>query len=141
MPGHTIGQLAKLAGVPTSTVRYYERRGLMRPAARGRGDYRRYDAAALERLRFIRSAQATGFTLKDVTELLALTASDELPCDDVTATTRKRLAEVRQRIRELRRFEAVLTRALKSCCTGATIDLCRDISRLRGEKDACPACP
>lgn len=139
MPGHTIGQLAKLAGVPTSTVRYYERRGLLRATPRRRGDYRRYEQPAVDRLRFIRAAQATGFSLKDVAELLALTTSDELPCDDITTVTKKRLAEVRQRIRELRHVEAVLAKSLKSCCNGEELDLCRELTRLQGRQPACPA--
>jgi DNA-binding transcriptional MerR regulator len=142
MPGHTIGQLARRAGVPVSTVRYYERRGLLRPERRTRGNYRFYDDAALERLRFIRSAQATGFSLKDIEELLGLVASDDLPCDDVTAVTKKRLAEVRLRLRELRHVEAVLAKSLKSCCKGEDIDLCRDIGRLQGRPKPCEEiCP
>jgi DNA-binding transcriptional MerR regulator len=135
-PTHTIGQLARQAGVPVSTVRYYERRGLLRPDGRTAGNYRHYRQAALDRLRFIRSAQATGFSLRDIEELLGLSASDELPCDDVTAVTKKRLAEVRQRLRELRHVESVLARSLRSCCKGEEIDLCRDIGRLQGRDAA-----
>lgn len=67
--GHTIGRLAGVAGVPVSTVRYYERAGLLRPEARTGGNYRFYGPASLARLRFIRAAQATGFGLKDIQEL------------------------------------------------------------------------
>jgi DNA-binding transcriptional MerR regulator len=138
MPGHTIGQLARSAGVPTSTVRYYERRGLLRPDARRRGDYRHYGQPALDRLRFIRTAQATGFSLKDVEELLGLTTADELPCDDITSVTKKRLAEVRARIRQLRHVEAALAKALRSCCKGEDVDLCREVARLQGREPQRP---
>ena len=57
-PPLTIGQLAHATGVPTSTVRYYERVGLFKPDARTRSNYRSYSARAVERLRFIRAAQA-----------------------------------------------------------------------------------
>ena len=67
---YTIGQLARAAGVPTSTVRYYERIGLVRPAGRTAGNYRVYGEEALECLRFIRAAQATGFALEDISALL-----------------------------------------------------------------------
>ncbi len=66
----TIGELAKAAGVPTSTVRYYERAGILRPSGRSAGNYRVYSKSELERLRFIRAAQATGFTLDDIKSLL-----------------------------------------------------------------------
>lgn len=131
MPGHTISQLARSAGVPTSTVRYYERRGLLRPDGRTGGNYRHYRQPALERLRFIRTAQATGFSLKDIEELLGLTRSGHSPCEDVTTVTQKRLAEVRQRIRELRQVEAVLARSLRCCCKGDDLDLCREVGRLQ----------
>ena len=57
---YTIGQLARAAGLPTSTLRYYERAGLLEPTGRSEGNYRLYGEEALERLRFIRAAQATG---------------------------------------------------------------------------------
>jgi MerR family mercuric resistance operon transcriptional regulator len=146
-PRHlTIGQLAKEAGVPTSTVRFYERRGLLEPDARTRSNYRAYTAGSADRLKFIRAAQATGFSLKDIRGLLSLTHSDDPPCDDVVALTGKRLAEVRARIRELRHVEKVLARSLETCCTGQLPDLCEDITRLKGpgarpcnDGDACRA--
>ena len=61
----SIGELAQDVGVPTSTVRFYERKGLLRPAGRTDGNHRYYDAAALARLRFIRTAHDAGFTLQD----------------------------------------------------------------------------
>ena len=64
---YTIGRLAKAADVPVSTVRYYEQRGLMEPDERTRSSYRIYSPEALRRLRFIRAAQSSGFTLKDST--------------------------------------------------------------------------
>lgn len=132
--GFTIGQLARAAGVPTSTVRFYERNGLMKPDARSGANYRQYGPESLDRLRFIRSAQATGFSLQDIAELLTLTHADEPPCDDVIALTEKRLCEVRGRIKELRRVERVLAHSLKTCCKGDGPDLCDAITRLAGRR-------
>jgi DNA-binding transcriptional MerR regulator len=130
--GYTIGQLASSAGVRTSTVRFYERAGLLKPDGRTGGNYRHYGEPALARLRFIRSAQATGFSLEDVRELLSLTGSDEIPCDDVLTLTRQRLAQVRRKIGELRRVEKGLARSLAGCCSGQGPDLCDQVTRLRG---------
>lgn len=58
-----IGEIAALAGVPTATVRYYERRGLIAAPARSRAGYRQYGLETARRLRFIKRAQALGFTL------------------------------------------------------------------------------
>lgn len=84
---YTIGQVAQVAGVPTSTLRYYERIGLLQAAGRIAGNYRRYGMEALEQLRFIRAAQATGFSLEDVTALLQLRDAPASACQDVQVRT------------------------------------------------------
>jgi MerR family mercuric resistance operon transcriptional regulator len=132
MEAFTIGQLAKSAGVPTSTLRYYERSGLLKPDARTGGNYRAYGERSLDRLKFIRSAKATGFCLDDIRELLSLTHNDDPPCDEVINLTKTRLTEVRRRIKELRHVEKVLAKSLVSCCTGNDPDLCQEVVRLSG---------
>lgn len=106
----TIGQLADGAGVPASTVRYYERAGLLRPSARSASNYRLYSSEDLHRLRFIRAAQATGFSLDDIRELLR-----PAPCGRVQARIEGRLGEVAGRIRELQHVRRVLEAALAVC--------------------------
>jgi MerR family mercuric resistance operon transcriptional regulator len=73
----TIGGLARAAGVGVETVRYYQRRGLLPEPARPPGEVRRYSGEDVKRLKFIRSAQAAGFTLNEIGELIALDASDD----------------------------------------------------------------
>jgi len=73
-----IGTLAKKAGVKIDTVRYYERSRLLAPRTRLASGYRRYTELELARLRFIRRAQMLGFTLKEVRELLALSAQRDV---------------------------------------------------------------
>src|SRR5439155_24299185 len=92
---YTIGQLARAGDVPTSTVRFYERRGLVEPDARTPSGYRSYTPQSLERLRFIRAAQATGFSLKDIREMLGLTHSEQPPCEEVAGLIDHRLADIR----------------------------------------------
>ncbi|HEY7118494.1 MAG TPA: MerR family transcriptional regulator [Tepidisphaeraceae bacterium] len=130
---YTIGGLGRAAGVPTTTIRYYERSGLLKPDHRTAGNYRAYTEAALERLRFIRAAQATGFSLHDVEEMLQLTYSSDPPCAELVALMKRRLGEVRQRVRELRRVERTLARSLDDCCKGGR-DWCEEIQRLKGER-------
>jgi MerR family mercuric resistance operon transcriptional regulator len=137
----TIGQLARVAGVPVSTVRFYERRGLLKPDARTGSNYRAYSARTAERLKFIRAAQATGFSLKDIREMLALTDTQGPPCDEVAALIQHRLDDVKQRLRELRRVDRTLSLALKSCCRGGA-DWCNEIERLKhGTPTACTVPP
>ena len=106
----TIGQLAEAAGVPTSTIRYYERARLLKPSARSASNYRLYSESDLERLRFIRAAQATGFTLDHVTKILR-----PAPCASVQRLIEERLAEVTKRMKELRHVQKVLRASLDEC--------------------------
>lgn len=113
---YTIGQLAKEAGVPTTTVRYYERRGLLRPPSRvGSGKYRSYGEDDLEQLRFIRAAQAAGFVLEDVATLLGLRDGNTTPCKEVQTLIETRLGDVAQRVADLQRVEGVLKKSLRMC--------------------------
>jgi MerR family mercuric resistance operon transcriptional regulator len=72
----TIGGLSAAGGVGVETVRFYQRRGLLRSPTRN-GGVRRYDSSDVRRLRFIRQAQAAGFTLAEIKELLALDAGED----------------------------------------------------------------
>ncbi|OJW28349.1 MAG: hypothetical protein BGO49_14465 [Planctomycetales bacterium 71-10] len=112
---YTIGELARLAGVPTSTLRYYERAGLLKPSSRSEGNYRLYGERDLERLRFIRAAQATGFALDDVTALLDHRHATASSCHEVQELIRHRLEEVERRMADLRHVEEVLKGALATC--------------------------
>ena len=112
---YTIGQLARAVGVPISTVRYYERVGLLRPAGRTGGNYRLYREEAVERLRFIRAAQATGFTLEDVTALLQLREGTAGICEDVQTLVEDRLSDLEKRMTDLRLVQRVLKTTLKRC--------------------------
>ena len=121
----TIGQLAEAAGVPTSTVRYYERANLLEPSGRSPSNYRLYSPSDLERLRFIRAAQATGFTLDDVTKLLR-----PAPCGSVQHLIEDRLEEVGERMRELRHVQNVLRGALAECQGHAATGRCKVVDDL-----------
>jgi MerR family mercuric resistance operon transcriptional regulator len=112
----TIGQLARVAGVPSSTLRYYERIGLLRPTGRTEGNYRLYEEEALERLKFIRAAHAMGFALSDVAVLLNHLHSTSASCRKVQALIAERLLEVESRMADLQHIQAVLK---------ATFDRCR----------------
>ena len=102
---YTIGRLAKAAGIPTSTVRYYERRGILRAVSRTGHNYRKYDARSLSRLRFIRAAQDTGFSLDDIGALLALRDGDSEACGNVRQIISNRLTAIREQIEQLQQIE------------------------------------
>ena len=108
-----IGTLAKRAGVGIDTVRYYERTGLLAPSKRLASGYRRYGDLELSRLRFIRRAQALGFTLKEVRELLALSAQRDV--GRVKRSAQAKLVDVERRIAELEKVRDGLSTLIAAC--------------------------
>ena len=118
----TIAGLARTAGVGIETVRYYQRRRLLptpdRPHGAGQaGGIRRYDENDVRRLRFIRSAQAAGFTLEQIGELLALDATEDRA--RARELARERIAALDARIAELEHARASLQRLAHECSTGS----------------------
>ncbi len=109
----TIGRVAKTAGVPASTLRYYEREGLLDAPVRTAAGYRMYDDQAVERLRFIRAAQAVGFTLDDIRTLLRLDSHES--CGHVQKLLERRIGEVDRKMAELRYVRSALGKALTQC--------------------------
>lgn len=112
----TISAAAQEAGVGVETIRYYERRGLIRQPP-SKGGYRQYPETTIRQIRFIRESQRLGFSLTEIEELLALAASEDTTCGDVCAATEHKLAEVRGRIATLQRLERELEAMLcaKDC--------------------------
>lgn len=116
-PGRTIGQLAKAAGVGVETVRYYQRRGLLKqPLTPSTAGFRRYDEGALQLLRYIRMAQGFGLSLRDIEDLLRRSFDiDRSFCHAVQETVAAKLAKVRQELAALQQLEAELQICLASC--------------------------
>lgn len=127
---YTISQLARAADVPTSTVRYYERIGLLTPEDRSSGNYRLYGNESLRRLNFIRAAQATGFTLDDVKELLGKPNDRQPPCNEVQALIEERLVDIKKRLEDLRHVQQVLEASLKQCQQTESTGCCHVIQSL-----------
>jgi MerR family transcriptional regulator, mercuric resistance operon regulatory protein len=119
--GLTIGKLADAAGVHLETVRYYERIGLMPEPGRTAGGYRSYGAGHARRLSFIRRARELGFGIEEIKTLLELAEPGHAPCADVRALTMTHLANVRDKISDLRRLESILTKTVDQCSGDGTL--------------------
>ena len=132
--GLTIGELAARAGVTPEAIRYYEREGVVPPAARGgAGRYRKYGEADLERLRFIRRARDLGFSLDEVRELLVLADGDPArPCAEVDRIARAHLAAVDAKLVQLTALRAELDRVIGDCAGGVPVAECRILGALSG---------
>ncbi|MBU6417512.1 MAG: Hg(II)-responsive transcriptional regulator [Xanthomonadaceae bacterium] len=119
----TIGRMADAVGVNIETIRFYQRKGLLREPGRPAGGIRRYEQADAARVKFIKSAQRLGFTLEEIGQLLRL--DDGMQCSAAAQLASRHLDEVRLRLRNLSRIEAALAQLLEQC------------GRHRGEVD-CP---
>lgn len=112
---YTISQLARAVGVPTTTLRYYERIALLRPEDRTGANYRLYGDESLRRVRFVRAAQAIGFALDDIRALLGERDDTTLSCREVQALIEARLSDVEKRLKDLRHVQRALKTTLAKC--------------------------
>ena len=131
-----IGALAKRTGVGIDTIRYYEREGLLPAPRRRASGYRDYDAASVERLRFVRRAKALGFTLDEIRELLSLAGDRERGVHGVKQRAQERLAEVERRIRELQSIRRGLRQLIAACPGHGALEHCPILRTLGGKEDA-----
>jgi len=105
-----IGEVERRSGVPAKTIRYYEGIGVLTAPAREASGYRSYDDTVLDRLAFIRAAQAAGLHLGEIREIVALRDRGETPCSHVTDIIGRRAAEIDRQIAELEHVRAELRR-------------------------------
>jgi DNA-binding transcriptional MerR regulator len=137
-----IGDVARRAGVRASALRYYETRGLLRPAARLPNGYRLYGEDAIAELRFLRRAQALGMKLEEIAELLALSRRGKPPCARVRELARRHIEEVEARLRELSLLREELKRLLarkgRRASRHTVCPLVEEAKRVSREQTACP---
>jgi len=115
MRAMTIGKLARATGVGTETIRYYERSGFLPAPERLPSGYRVYDNEAANRVRFIREAQALGFKLAEITELLGLTDDPHADCAAVNRKAQAKLLEIEEKIKRLKVMRTSLKRLAEYC--------------------------
>jgi DNA-binding transcriptional MerR regulator len=115
MKDFAIGELARQAGVTPEAVRYYERAGVLEPPRRNEQGHRRYGARVLEELRLLRAAQSLGFSLAEITRMLRLTREEPVPCESMCELVAKQVADLDERIGQLREARERLTAALAAC--------------------------
>ena len=110
-----IGELASAANVTTDAVRYYERLKILPRPGRTRAGYRMYSEEDVERLRFIKQAQSLGLSLDEVKELLPGRGAGLSECQRVRDLLAAKLAELKTKISEMRRFKKTLSTYLGQC--------------------------
>lgn len=129
---YTIGQLAKSVDVNVQTLRFYERKGLLKPARRLESKYRIYDSDGLKRIQFIRKAKSMGFSLNEIQELLKLRVNTRERCENVRAKAANKLKEVRERIASLQKLESTLLELIADCKKRVVNNSCPIIEKMEG---------
>jgi MerR family mercuric resistance operon transcriptional regulator len=127
----TIGRVAIAGGVNVETIRYYQRRGLLEEPAKLIGEYRNYSTEIVKRIRFIKRAQALGFSLRDVAELLQLDVADA--CAKSCALADRKLAVIDQKIAELTAMRRSLAKLIGQCNKKSRRGACPIIEALQRE--------
>ena len=108
-----IGQVAEATGVPVKTLRYWEDVGVLKPAARTEAGYRNYGPETPDRVQFIRSAQAVGFSLHAIRGILELRSDGIKPCAHVEELLRRRLEDIDNRMQSLQHARSEVETALE----------------------------
>jgi MerR family mercuric resistance operon transcriptional regulator len=118
----TIGKLAEAAGVNVETIRYYQRRGLLDEPHKPPGGHRRYSAEQAKRLRFIKRAQALGFTLGEVGMLLTLDSA--FGCSDTRLLVARKLELIERKMADLTAMHQALVQLVSQCDVGESTKPC-----------------
>lgn len=126
----TIGKAARKAGVGIETIRFYEREGVIPRPPKPADGYRVYPPETIDRIAFIRRAQALGFSLREIQELLTLCADPAVECDAVRARARTKLRQVDEKISELERIRGALERIIDACPGQGELTACTIIEAL-----------
>lgn len=118
----TIGKLAKVSGVTVETVRFYERKQLLKqPESQERG-FRVYPEEYIVRIHFIKRSQELGFTLKEIKEILDLQNAADATCADVISKAEEKIKEIDEKLADLNQMKASLVK-LGNCCDNKSADL------------------
>lgn len=129
MKSYSIGQAARYSGVKVPTIRYYESIGLLPPPLRADNDRRTFDHASLQRLAFIRHARRMGFEMNKIFTLLSFRDTPRQSCAKVDEIARTRLADIEERIRQLKTLRTELKTMIESC-TSECVSSCDVIEGL-----------
>jgi MerR family mercuric resistance operon transcriptional regulator len=114
----TIGKLAEQAGVGVETVRFYERKGLVKKPAKRESGFRTYGPEEVTRIRFIKRAQELGFTLREVKDLVDLQSKKKMTGGQMQKKADEKITEIRQKILDLKKMETSLRQLSQVCGEG-----------------------
>lgn len=135
MDGLTIGDVAKEAKVHIETLRYYERLGLLASPAQSTSNYRLYAEDTVRRVRFIKAAQALGFSLKEIKELLSLRAAPQASCVDIRRRAEAKITDIDAKTTLLIAMNHALSKLVEECSTEGPLTDCPILAPLENQED------
>lgn len=127
---YTIGRLAKKAQVNVQTIRFYERRGILKPIHREESGYRKYDSNSLKRLHFIRQAKDLGFSLKEIQNLLGMHIRSVEACKQMKNKALEKLGEIQKKISQLKGLEKTMKQLISDCENRQVSDRCPILEKM-----------
>ena len=134
----SIGQLAAAGGVQISTIRFYERSGLLASPSRSKGGHRQYGSDDIQRVRFIRKARELGFSVDQVRRVDSIRAGSPAECERARQLAETHLHRIQREIVDLKRKEELLSRLITLCGEGNCVP-CPILAELRGNESQSPA--
>ena len=132
----TAGKLAKAAGVNVETLRYYEKRQLLPEPGRTESGYRIYPESMVERLQFIKGAQALGFTLEEIRDLLNMRVDESVNRADVRDTAERKIADINDKIAVLEAMRNALSDLVAQCHGDGTTTDCPILDGMTAQAQA-----
>jgi MerR family transcriptional regulator, mercuric resistance operon regulatory protein len=129
----TIGRLAREAGVNVETIRFYERRGLLRQPKTPANGWRTYDESAVWVIHYIKLGQQLGFTLGEMKKLLAKAGSGKSFCASVQRAYEDKIELLGKKIEQLKKMRKELKKALAACVQRSTKGECPIAERCSGQ--------
>jgi Hg(II)-responsive transcriptional regulator len=128
-----IGHVAKASGTGIETIRFYERSGLIDEPPRRESGYREYPGETIARLRFIKRAKALGFSLKEISDLLALSKSGKGSCGNVRKRAQEKQRQIEKMIADLKSIQIALGEFVSTCEKRNPSDACPFLKRFHEE--------
>ena len=127
-----IGEASARAGVNIQTLRYYERRGLIKAPERGSSGYREYTPETVQLVKLIKRAQKYGFSLNEIKNVLDLYDQDGANCDGLHDVIKAKIADTKEQLAALTEIQRSLKALLDNCFSNGPLDKCPIMKRLNG---------
>ncbi|OTG66224.1 transcriptional regulator [Acinetobacter sp. ANC 4470] len=135
MQQYLIGDLAKKAQLSTDSIRFYEKKLLIKANFRAENNYKYYDEETLKRLIFIKRCRALDISLHEIAELIELTKQPKQDCLVIDHLIEQHIQQVEEKLNELQKFKTQLQELRQSCSSNTTVDRCNILKNLKLSTD------